>query len=53
MKKLLFLLLLITAWLPFPVYAQTPDDGAVIFQQKCTACHTVGGGIWPGRICRA
>ncbi len=28
--------------------AQSPEEGQVIFQQKCAACHTIGGGPLAG-----
>jgi mono/diheme cytochrome c family protein len=48
MKKLLLFLLLGATLLPLPVYAQTPADGGAVFQQKCTGCHTIGGGNLAG-----
>jgi mono/diheme cytochrome c family protein len=48
MKKLLPLIFIALFLLPHSVFAQTPEEGAAIFQQKCTACHTVGGGNLAG-----
>jgi len=28
--------------------AQTPEEGQAVFQQKCAACHTIGGGALVG-----
>ncbi len=48
MKKLLPLIFISLFLLPRPALAQTPEDGAAIFQQKCTGCHTIGGGNLAG-----
>jgi mono/diheme cytochrome c family protein len=48
MKKLLPLIFIALCLLPRPALAQTPEEGAAIFQQKCTGCHTVGGGNLAG-----
>lgn len=48
MKKLLPLIFIVFCLLPRPASAQTPEDGAAIFQQKCTGCHTIGGGNLAG-----
>lgn len=40
--------LLSSLWLAGPALAQSPEEGQASFQQKCGACHTVGGGPLAG-----
>lgn len=48
MKRLLPLIFIALFLLPPAAFAQTPADGAAIFQEKCTGCHTIGGGNLAG-----
>lgn len=44
MKKLLPFIFITLFLLPAVAHAQTPEEGAALFQEKCSACHTIGGG---------